>query len=935
MAKISRQALTPDNLQASIGESSRFAASWLAAHPDRCAAEIERGRFTSAETLMAGRSFDAAGANEALHAALRQWRNESLALIAVRDLLGVDNLDQTLESLSATAEQCIAAALTHAQSQVAVRYGCLRDDIGDPIDLIVIGMGKLGGGELNFSSDIDLIFAYRCEGESDGETTLDADGYCRRVAQKLVQTLSETTADGFVYRVDTRLRPFGDAGALVASLSAMESYYQNHGREWERYAWVKARPVAGDIEAGQTLIRMLRPFVYRRYLDYGTFESIREMKAMIDAQVVRADAANNIKLGLGGIREIEFVAQAFQLIRGGQEPCLQTTSLRTTLSRLAEAGHLLRDTAETLDADYVTLRRLENRLQMVDDQQTHDLPEDEAARERIARAMGYDTLSAFDADIAALRQRVHRIFDEVFVDPETDDAAAAQSADDKALARLWSGALEVDTARATLERIGLTQVDEIIGALDDLREQRLYRVLSDRSRRWVARLIPLLLSQPVESVDRDRAIVRTLTVIEAIIGRSNYIALLVEHPAALTTLTRLCGASSWITTHIADQPALLDTLLDRRQLYQPPSRNELAAALASDQAAIAASDLEAQMNALRRFQKSAVLRVAAADVTDAMPLMIVSDKLTEIAEVVLAAALDIAWAQMRERFGEPRADDGGVCGFTIVAYGKLGGLELGYASDLDLVFIYDGPTERETVGGQRSLTHQVFFTRLAQRLIHVLSTQTMAGRAYEIDMRLRPSGNAGLMVSHIDALADYQRNKAWTWEHQALVRARPVAGNTPLAEAFERLRRDILARPRELPELAEEVRAMRTRMRDYKDESTADELDVKQMAGGLIDIEFLAQFAALAYGQRFNEIVRFTDAIRILESMESAEIWALDDVQCLTRAYRDYRRIAHGAALQEQRAMIDVKTAPPARAHIAELWHQWIDAAAESSESHA
>ena len=912
---------------------SRFLTAWLDSNPTAVAELIEHRAFFSAHVAIRPslRNFDTGGD---LPASLRIYRDRWLSVIAWRDLMEVDELDGTLEALSNLADASIEAALCGAERAVNARFQAPRDAAGEYARLTVIGMGKLGGRELNFSSDVDLIFAYRDDIQTDGDRDIDVSGYFRKVAQKTVQLLSENTADGFVYRVDTRLRPFGDSGALVASLSSMESYYQNHGREWERYAWVKARPVAGDIEAGHALIRMLRPFVYRRYLDYGTFESIREMKAMIDAQVVRADAANNIKLGLGGIREIEFVAQAFQLIRGGQEPYLQTTSLRTTLARLAEAGHLSPETAETLDADYVTLRRLENRLQMVDDQQTHDLPEDETARERIAQAMGYDALSAFDADIAALRQRVHRIFDAVFVDPEGDDAGAGETADDKALARLWAGALEADAARATLERIGLVQVDEILGALDNLREQRLYRLLGDRSRRWVARLIPLLLSQSVESVDRDRAVVRTLTVIEAIIGRSNYIALLVEHPGALRTLTRLCGASSWITTHIAGQPALLDTLLDRRQLYRPPSRAQLAASLASDQAGIAESDLEAQMNALRRFQKSAVLRVAAADVTDAMPLMIVSDKLTEIAEVVLEAALAIAWSQMRERFGEPQDENGEACGFTIVAYGKLGGLELGYASDLDLVFVYDGPTERETVGGERSLTHQVFFTRLAQRLIHVLSTQTVAGRAYEIDMRLRPSGNAGLMVSHIDALADYQRRKAWTWEHQALVRARPVAGSAALASVFGQLRQEILSRPRQLAELAEEVRAMRARMRDYKDESTTDELDVKQMPGGLIDIEFLAQYAALGYGQRFSEIVRFTDAIRILESMESAEIWALEDVQCLTQAYRDYRRIAHGAALQEQRAMIGVDAAPAARAHIEAFWRRWIEAAATDAGTH-
>ena len=913
-----------------VSAYSSFVIDWIERCPEAAARVIDERRFSeNCETVVSAPPSLNGNDIDGFMRTLRHHRNENLAVIAVRDLVALDALDDTLAALSCLADDCIEAALTAAESTVAARYSAPVDSAGAVVRPVVIGMGKLGGGELNFSSDVDLIFAYGNDAQVGGDSDIDVSGYFRKVAQKTVQILSETTSDGFVYRVDTRLRPFGDSGALVASLSAMESYYQNHGREWERYAWVKARPVAGDRGAGYALIRLLRPFVYRRYLDFGTFESIREMKAMIDAQVVRADAANDIKLGLGGIREIEFIAQAFQLIRGGQEPNLQEPRLRPALAQLAEAGHLLGETVDTLDADYVTLRRLENRLQMVNDQQTHELPDDDEARTRIAAAMGYDDLVVFDNDIATLRQRVHRIFDDVFVDPDADTAEP----ENKALERLWSGALEPDKARATLTDIGLTRVDEIIAALEDLRDQRLYRVLGDRSRRWIARLIPLLLAEPVDQADRDIAVIRTLSVVGAVIGRSNYIALLVEHPDALRTLMRLCGASSWITSHIAEQPALLDTLLDRRQLYRPPSRDELAATLANDQTALTEFDLEARMNALRRFQKRAVLRVAAADVTDAMPLMIVSDKLTEVAEVVLEAALDIAWSQMTARFGRPIGDDERPCGFTIVAYGKLGGLELGYASDLDLVFVYDGPVERETVGGERHLTHQVFFTRLAQRLIHVLSTQTMAGRAYEIDMRLRPSGNAGLMVSHIDAFSDYQHHKAWTWEHQALVRARPVAGDTRLATRFCDIRQAILARPRDPAELAVEVQAMRRRMRDYKDESADGELDVKQMAGGLIDIEFLAQYAALSQTKRHVEISRFTDAIRILESMESAGLWPTADVTRLTNAYRDYRGIAHRAALQERRAMIDAHDMADARRHIAAIWARCIEHVAAPDET--
>ncbi|MES1930720.1 (glutamate--ammonia-ligase) adenylyltransferase [Salinisphaera dokdonensis CL-ES53] len=913
---------------ARIGRWSGFLADWCETHGERLDALAEDGRLDAAHELVVDDAPDAE--REDFMAALRAYRNETMAVIAWRDLADIDTLETTLDGLSRLADRCIEAALQEAEREVAKRYGRLLDADGNAQQMIVIGMGKLGGGELNFSSDIDLIFAYRAPGESDGDRTLDADGYFKRVARRVVQNLSETTGEGFAYRVDTRLRPFGDAGALTASIGAMENYYQAHGREWERYAWVKARPVAGDLDGGAQLIRRLKPFVYRRYLDYGTFESIRDMKALIDRQVVRAELQDNIKLGSGGIREVEFIVQAFQLIRGGQEPSLQDNRLLPTLARLASDDHLPEHTARELERAYRFLRRAENRLQMADDRQTHDLPETAEARAALAESMDYDDWSTFAEAMQETREGVHQAFEQVFVSPQADDTGRDQES--QALSAFWDGDLDDDAARELLAEYGIKDIDAVRDALAEMQDQSLYRSLEDRGRRWIARLIPLLFGAAARASDPDKSLARTISVLSAIIGRSTYMALLVEHPAALSTLMRLCAASDWITSRIREQPALLDSLLDPRQLYKPPRRAELAENLEQDLAAIDADDLELRMDTLRRFKQSASLRIAAADVSNSMPLMIVSDHLTELAEVVLDAALEMAWHQMTRRYGTPRDDNGERAPFAIVAYGKLGGLELGYTSDLDLVFVYAGKTEAMT-DGDRTLTHQAFFTRLAQRLIHVLSTQTAAGRVYEIDMRLRPSGKAGMMVTHIDAFARYQNEQAWTWEHQALVRARHVSGHAGVGERFAEIRREVLGRERDVGRLAREVCNMRDRMRKVKDETSGDWLDVKQMAGGLIDIEFIAQFSALRYGHDCPELLRFTDAIRVLETLESGGIATYDDVKTLTRAYRLYRQRIHADSLQRNRAMMHADEMRELRDGVAALWQSWVAGHAAAAES--
>ncbi len=925
-------ARSPESVCEKVAGLSRFVDQWCDGAPKALEAAIADGRLEPSSALKLAEPPEP-GDEERFAQALRAYRNESLAIIAMRDLAGLDALDDTLEALSKLADRCIEAALKQAETSVAERHGALRDDDGSPVRLIVIGMGKLGGRELNFSSDIDLIFAYDASRGTRIEADLDASAYCRRVAQRLIQLLSESTAQGFVYRVDTRLRPFGDAGALVGSIAAMEQYYQAHGREWERYAWIKARPVAGDIEGGKRLIATLRPFVYRRYLDYGAFESIREMKTMIDRQVARRDSQADVKLGYGGIREIEFLVQVFQLVRGGQEPELQDNRLRPTLARLAESGHLEAETADKLDAGYVFLRRLENRLQMADDRQTHEFPDDADERDRLARAMDMADGEALAVETERVRGEVHTLFEQVFASPDSKDRVDAGDREHAALEALWAETLSETEADDLLERYGIDDAASVRRALADLKDQRRYRILEARGRRWLGELIPAVIVASANTDAPERSVRRTLSVISEIIGRSNYIALLVEYPAALSTLMRLCGASEWITDRIAEQPALLDSFLDPRQLYHPPRRSELETELAEDLDVFEPLDLDQRMNALRRFTQKAMLRIAAADVTDAMPLMIVSDHLTALAEVVLEAALGMAWDQMSDRYGEPRLDDDKRAPFAVVAYGKLGGLELGYTSDLDLVFVYESPSEAATKGGKRELTHQVFFTRLAQRLIHILSTATPAGRAYEIDMRLRPSGNAGLMVTHIEAFARYQREQAWTWEHQALVRARPVAGDAALGARFAELRRELLAAERDPAKLAADVRSMRQRMRRVKDETTDTRWDVKQMPGGLIDIEFMAQYAALAYGHACPELLIFTDAIRILETMESAQRAGYDDIRTMTRAYRDYRRVVHAAALQGQRAMIDRDSRREAeRQAVADLWTQWIDETAGPSD---
>lgn len=875
---------------------------------------------------------------EMLGAQLRRLRQREMVRIAWRDLANLADLNETMADLSALADACIQGALSWLHAALATRLGEPLDANGEPQGLLVLGMGKLGAGELNFSSDVDLIFTYPDEGETTKGKVNSV--FFTQLGQQLIRALDETTAEGFVFRVDMRLRPFGESGALVSSFAGLEHYYQSHGRDWERYALIKARvvatSVAGGEAAGVRLFDILRPFVFRRYLDYGAFEALRDMKKMVESEVKRKGMANNVKLGSGGIREVEFIGQAFQLVRGGREPELQRREIQTVLHWLSQHDYLPDYTVQQLMAAYTFLRNTEHRLQEFLDQQTHLLPDDEAAQQRLAFSMGFEYWDEFLPVLRGHMARVHSHFGQVFESPQTEHARV----DHSGLSRLWLFEPEQAEASDILQAAGYHDVAALYSRLRTLKASRGYAALSPTGRTRMDRLVPLLLGV-VSKLEketpeiRDTALLRVLSLLEVIASRSAYLALLNEHPMVLSQLVRLCAVSSWIAQLLTRHPLLLDELFDPRSLYSPPGRQQLEVDLKRQLSRFPEDDLEQAMDALRQFKQTSVLRVAAADVANAVPLMEVSDHLTNIAEVILQAALELAWQHMVARHGRPACVAGSETekGFAIVAYGKLGGLELGYGSDLDLVFLHSasgsGGTATDAVtDGEKPIADTVFYARLGQRIIHLLTMLTPAGIVYETDMRLRPSGASGLLVTGLESYATYQREKAWTWEHQALVRARIVAGDENLRVGFEALRREVLMLPRDSEMLRHDIAEMRERMRETLVSEKAGQFDLKQGRGGIADIEFMVQFGVLNWAHKTPALTEYTDNIRLLESLakQSAETEFLsaEDAAILADAYRNYRTEVHRLALQDQKAEVADDAFTAERNQVARLWRNFF-----------
>ncbi len=917
-----------------VWAGSEFTARSCVRNPDMLLQLLASGDLMSAydrsgHTLRLDEAMAGVDEEAQLSSVLRRYRRREMVRIVWRDLAQLAPLRETLNDLSNLADATIGAALTRLYQWQCENLGTPRDGKGQRQSLIVLGMGKLGGHELNLSSDIDLMFVFPRQGETDGRRAVSNEEFFRRLGQRLIKALHEPTAEGFVFRVDMRLRPFGDSGPLAMPCAAFEDYYQRHGREWERYAMIKARVIRDDQGAGERLLHGLQPFVYRRYLDYGAIESLRSMKEMIAKDVKRKGLQRNIKLGPGGIREIEFIGQAFQLIYGGKEPALRQRSIMPILDYLGESGRLPAEAAVGLKAAYEFLRRTENRLQAWMDQQTHNLPADDIAQLRLAVAMGFPDWETFSHALDRHLTLVSEQFARMFAAPQSK----TRSSTELDFTAVWSAVVESEDAARFLTEHGYGDPGKALQSLRHLRQSFSNRSLSQQGRERMDQLVPLLLAAVPQSPQPEETLERITRLLEAIGRRSVYLALLVERPTALHQLVKLCSASIWIAKYLTRHPLLLDDLLDPRTLYSPLDQEHLYQELERELDRIPKEDGEQVLDTLRHFKQSNVLRVATADVSDAIPLMIVSDYLTRIAEVLVRKVVDLAWADLEPRFGRPQCRMNGKelqPGFAVIAYGKLGGIELGYGSDLDLVFLHDSAGEYQQTTGPKEIDNATFFARLTQRVIHMLTARTGAGVLYEVDMRLRPSGRSGLLVSGIHAFAAYQREQAWTWEHQALVRARMVAGPQRLAECFDTIRREVLSQPRDPVELKTEVREMRERMREELGSSKLGLCDIKQDPGGIADIEFMVQYMILAYAQRYPELLTYTDNIRQLDGLEQTGIFQIVDATLLRDAYRVLRRRSHLLKLQEQSSLIPEQELQDYRKEVVRIWRDLMEDSAMS-----
>ena len=862
-------------------------------------------------------------ANDAvLMEALRRFRRRHMVRIAWRDLAGWADLDETLTDLSDLADACIGFAYRKVYAALCARYGTPRGQgSGEPQPLMILAMGKLGGGELNFSSDIDLVLLYPEEGETDGARATANSEFFLRLSQKIVQLLATTTAEGFVYRVDLRLRPFGDSGRVAVSFDAFEDYLQQHGRDWERYAYVKARAVTAIEHFDALYDEVLRPFVYRRYLDFGVFEALRDMKAIIAREVERRELEDNIKLGPGGIREIEFIVQAFQLIRGGSDRRLQARRLRSVLPCLTSRRLLGASAVKELDDAYCFLRVLENRLQERNDEQVHELPADADARERLAYAMDCANWNTLLERLNLHRSRVTSHFSQTVFGPVSEPSDAAAGA--LLLFDMDAGSEE---RSAVLRRMGFDVPVEIAAQLEELRNGSYYRRLDETGRRRLRELFSRLLPAIARCADPSVCLTRIAKILEMIGGRTVYLALLNENAAALQRLVDLCAQSQFLANQIAAHPLLLDELVDKRLIEEPSSREQFAEDLVARRSTMLGEDPERQVEILLQFQRAAIFRVAVADLAGRLPLMKVSDRLTDIAELLVSEAFGLAWLQLVSRHGVPKmVDANGVsreASMLIVAYGKLGGLELGYGSDLDLVFLHDSGDEAQRTDGAQAIENTVFFQRLGQRLVHLLTVHSPAGRLYEVDTRLRPGGNRGLLVQSLAGFREYEFKEAWTWEHQSLLRARAIAGKPALCAQFEEARVEILRKAVRRDDLREEVRKMRERMRDNLSKAKSGQFDLKQDAGGVADLEFLVQFWMLKWADRYPEIVTFSDNIRQLESLASGNLVPQTRVDFLVHTYRRYRERLHHLSLDGAKSIVGQEEFVAERRGVIEVWQE-------------
>jgi [glutamine synthetase] adenylyltransferase / [glutamine synthetase]-adenylyl-L-tyrosine phosphorylase len=794
---------------------SRYAARLLGAHPELAAELADPAPFPRADMDAALEGL--AGEDERMRG-LRRLRSRVLLRVMARDLSDRASLHEVCATISDLAEVCVTRCLSW---------------LGEP-DLVVVGMGKLGGRELNVSSDIDLVFVF--------PGPMEAQERFERAGRRLIRLLSHPTEDGFAFRVDMRLRPYGDSGPLACSLDFLDQYFVAQGREWERYAWIKARPISGNSHV--EIENIVRPFVFRKYLDYATLSAMRGLHAEVRREVARRELAGHVKLGPGGIREIEFIAQALQLVRGGRDPELRARPTLQVLESLSAKRMLPQEAEKDLARAYVFLRKVEHRLQYLDDAQRHDLPENAEDQERIAAMSRFSSWDAFSSALDAHRAAVTRHFENVFAEKEGADEA-------------WPAHPRLDALRAS---------------------QR-YALLPADSKRRLDRLMPALVRATRATPDPEATLARGVDLVEAIATRAAYLALLAEHPQALERVARIIGASSWAAHFITRHPLLLDELLDERLLTAALDVSAFSTNL-RNQVDAASGDTERQMDLLREAHQAQVFRLLAQDLAGLLTVERLADHLSALADAVLEIVLDLAWKHL------PRKHRAGAPAFAVIAYGKLGGKELGYASDLDILFIYDDPHEQA----------QEAYSRLAQRVNTWLTSRTPAGILFDTDLRLRPSGAAGLLVSPVEAFERYQEKDAWVWEHQALTRARYCAGDKTVGAAFERIREGILRRPRELQGLKKDVLDMREKMHAAHPNKSGL-FDVKHDRGGMIDIEFAVQCLVLGFSHRHPDLVGNLGNIALLKMSAEHGLIPMDLAEKARSAYREYRRLQHALRL--------------------------------------
>jgi len=849
---------------------SPFLNQLVTRHPDwlkglQASGRLEKNSPPNAKQLAAG--IDKNGLNPAL----RQFRNREMMRLIWRDLNDLAPVDEILADLSTLADICQQAAVNYHTRVLEEKYGIPRSADGLAQKLIVIGLGKLGGCELNLSSDIDIIFCYPDAGVCDGRRGLANEQFFTRLARQVIRSLSELTADGFCFRVDTRLRPFGESGPLVSSFSALEQYYQREGRDWERYALIKARPVAGDLIQGQQLLDILKPFVYRRYIDFGAIESLRDMHANVRADALRKDRLDDIKRGPGGIREIEFLTQTFQLLRGGREPALQTPSIFSAVISLQKLQLLPDNAATEILTAYRFLRKTENRIQALHDQQTHRVPAGEDGL-RVARAMGFETMADFQTALDETRNKVQSLFEQCLPQPTAP-------ADDKNPWHSYWQRIRNSNQDESAAITGWKPLADFVKRLNRLS-------LSQRASRRLDQFMPVLLEHFDSMSPGDAVIHRVLDLVSAICRRSAYLSLLVHNPDASKRMLELFTTSKRVAQAVTRYPALLDELIDPSLGAYPPTRTDIQANV--QRVLDGNNDTETTLQELNYLKQVLNLRIAVAVLQSTMSAFEAQSALSQLARSQVQATLVLSQLEMEARHGSLAGPE-----LTVIAYGSLGASALGFDSDLDLIFLYQPVTALSD--GNRPIPAERYHTGVARRMLSLLSATTPSGRLYSIDARLRPNGRAGLLVSSVDAFSRYQLEEAWIWELQALTRARAVAGNTETAEKFTATRQQVLTVSRDLDLVRKEIPAMRERIRAEHHDSNP----LKHAPGGLLDIEFVVQLGLLLNANRFPEVIKSTEINQQLRALQGCGWIDASTFKTLDKAYT---QLVHA---KQQTALID------------------------------